>query len=44
MKGFLAGIAAMIIISFAAAMVLDSLDYSSQARHTTNSGSVRLGD
>jgi len=44
MNGFLAGLAGIIIISFAAAMVLNNMDYSTQARYTTESGSVRLGE
>ena len=43
MKGFLIGIAGMVIISVGAAIILDNLDYSSKARNTTESGSVRLG-
>jgi hypothetical protein len=43
MKGFLAGIAAMIVISVGAAVVLNSMDYSSEARYSSQSGSVRLG-
>lgn len=44
MKGFMAGIAAMIVISIGAAVILSSMDYSSEARFTSQSGSVRLGN
>ncbi|HSM39762.1 MAG TPA: hypothetical protein VK862_03365 [Afifellaceae bacterium] len=42
MKGFLAGIAAMIVISIGAAVILNSMDYSSQTRFS--SPYVRLGN
>jgi hypothetical protein len=44
MKAFLSGIAAMIIIAAAAAVVLQNLDYSSATSHSSERGSVRLGD
>jgi len=42
MKGFLTGIAAMIVISIGAAVILNSMDYSSQTRFS--SPYVRLGN
>lgn len=44
MKAFLAGLAGIVIISFASALVLNNMDYSTQSRYTTESGSVRLGE
>jgi hypothetical protein len=44
MKAFLGGVAAMIIIAAAAAVVLQNLDFSSAASHSSEHGSVRLGD
>jgi len=44
MKGFLAGIAGIIIISFGAAIVLNNMDYSSEVSNTSERGSVRLGE
>ena len=43
MKAFIGGIAVMIVISVGAAVVLDSMDFSSQDRFTSTNGSVRLG-
>ena len=44
MKAFLVGLAGIVVISFGAAMVLNNMDYSTEARFTTESGSVRLGN
>ena len=44
MKAFIGGIAAMIIIAVGAAVVLNSIGFSSQDRFTSERGSVRLGD
>ncbi len=42
MKAFLGGIAAMILIAAVAAVVLESLPYSTSERATSERGSVRL--
>ncbi len=44
MKGFIAGVAGIVIISVAAAIVLNNLDYSSEISYTSERGSVRLGE
>ncbi len=44
MKAFLGGIAAIIVIAVGAAIVLDSMGYSTKERFTSERGSVRLGD
>ncbi|HMB48626.1 MAG TPA: hypothetical protein VKN63_10155 [Afifellaceae bacterium] len=44
MKGFLAGVAGIIVISVGAAVVLNMMDASSQMRYTSEHGSVRLGE
>ena len=44
MKGFIRGIAGMIIISVCAAVVLNTMEHSSKARYTSETGSVRLGN
>lgn len=44
MKGFLVGIAAMVVISVGAAAILNNMDYSSQSQFTSQGGSVRLGN
>ncbi len=44
MKAFIGGIAAMIVISVGAMLVLDSVGFTSKAEFTSERGSVRLGD
>jgi hypothetical protein len=44
MKGFLTGVAGIIVISVGAALVLNTMEHSSEAQYTSQSGSVRLGD
>ncbi|GEM_PF-6395342 len=42
MKAFLGGIAAIFVIAVGAAIILDSMGYSSQEQFTSDRGSVRL--
>ena len=44
MKAFIGGIAAIFVIAVGAAIVLDSIGFSSQEQFTSERGSVRLGD
>jgi hypothetical protein len=44
MKAFLGGIAAMIVISVAAAFALNNMNFSSADSLSSERGSVRLGD
>jgi hypothetical protein len=44
MKAFLGGIAAIIVVSVGAVIVLDAMGFSSQEQFTSERGSVRLGD
>ncbi len=44
MKGFIVGMAGMIVIAVGAAVILDNMDYSSQSSFTSKNGSVRIGE
>lgn len=44
MRAFVLGVACMLVISGIAAVVLNSLDYSSATTYTSQNNSVRLSD